>query len=639
MCGIGGIISPDPAEIRADVAAMMRAMVHRGPDDEGYEQIEIGARGPPWLGLGFRRLSIQDLSTAGHQPMTHPRSGDWIVFNGEVYNFHELRRELEGEGDHFRGGSDTEVLLAALVRWGEGALARLDGMFAFAWFRADTRRLLLARDPSGIKPLYWVACGQRFGFASEIKALSELPWLDRRLDLRSLLAHVSLLYAPGDATMFAAVRKLPAGRVLLVDERCQPEIRRYAPLPYRSPPDITDPYQAASQCRAVLEKAVTRQLVADVRVGGFLSGGIDSSAIACFAAKHVGQGGYPAFTMRLGDLSQKADGFVDDLPHASLVARQFGLPLHVVTASPDLRSQTDRMVWQLDEPIGDPAALNVWYLCEAARDAGVTVLLSGAGADDIFTGYRRHTAWKYGAAWGRLPASLRGPIERVTAGLTKGLPVGRRLERLWRDIGKPPADRLLGMFTWLDGERARELLSAPALEAVGAWRPEDALRATVAEVPPTTDPLNKMLHVEQAHFLADHNLVYTDKMSMAHGVEVRVPFLAPEVVGFAERCAPHIMHRGLAGKNVLRDAMRGLLPRRILTRPKTGFGVNLRAMVMPLVRERLLSEPSSGIMSVLDRNAVEALATAHEHKVIDAAYPLYALVCVDSWIRQFRAVP
>jgi asparagine synthase (glutamine-hydrolysing) len=295
------------------------------------------------------------------------------------------------------------------------------------------------------------------------------------------------------------------------------------------------------------------------------------------------------------------------------------------------------MVWQLDEPIGDPAALNVWYLCEGARNAGVTVLLSGAGADDIFTGYRRHTALKYGAMWARLPSCIRRGIERSSTKLARGLPLGRRLSRLWRDIGKPPDERLIGMFMWLDGDRARELLSESTVQMLGEWLPEDAIRATVSEVPSSTDPMNRMLHVEQSHFLADHNLVYTDKMSMAHGVEVRVPFLSPEVVRFAARCAPSIKHRGLAGKSILRDAVRGTLPRRILTRPKTGFGVNLRSAVIPMARKRLLAGDSGGVMQVLNRTAVERLVSAHESGAMDAAYPLYALVCIDSWIRQFSA--
>lgn len=636
MCGICGVISHNPEELRDHVAAMMRAMVHRGPDDEGYVELAVGRSAPAWVGLGFRRLSIQDLTTAGHQPMVHPETGDWLVFNGEIYNFRELREELDALGEHFRSGSDTEVLLAALARWGEGSLDRLDGMFAFAWFQSRSRRLLLARDPSGIKPVYWVACGRRFAFGSEIKALNVLPWLDRRLDVRSVVSHMSLLYAPRDATMFSAVKKLPPGHVLAIDDQCEPHVRRYSRLPYQAVPDITDRRHAAHECRDVLDRAVRRQLVADVAVGGFLSGGIDSSAIAFFAAKHLPRRGYPTFTMRLGDLSQKSEGFVDDLPHASLVARRFSLPLHVVTASPDLHVQTDRMVWQLDEPIGDPAALNVWYLCEAARDAGITVLLSGTGADDIFTGYRRHAALKIGAAWNRLPAWLRGTVERSSSRLAKGIPLGRRLAKLWRDSGKPPDERLAGMFMWLDWGWVRGLLSPDIAVGLGSWRPEHALQATVAELPPGVDPLRKMLHIEQSHFLADHNLIYTDKMSMAHGVEVRVPFLSPEVTRFAERCAPSILHRGLAGKSVLRDALRDVLPGRILHRPKTGFGVNLRAMVMPLVHERLLDRGRGGVMELLNKTAVEALAAAHESQAVDAAYPLYALVCIDSWIRQFR---
>jgi asparagine synthase (glutamine-hydrolysing) len=639
MCGICGLVMEDVEAIEPLVRQMMRSMLHRGPDDEGYEPIVLGqgiaeVRG----GLGFRRLSILDLSTAGHQPMVHPRTGDCLVFNGEIYNFASLRRELEQHGETFRGASDTEVLLSALVRWGEGVLERLDGMFAFAWYQARWRRLILARDRSGIKPLYWVAAGRKFAFASEIKSLQLLPWLDRRIDYKALLGHISTLFAPRDATMFAAVRKLEPGQLLMIEEDCIPRVSRFTPVPYSIPPDIDDARQAANECRLVLGDAVQRQLVADVPVGGFLSGGIDSSAIAYFAT-NSGQRStvYPVFTIRLGDLKQRGEGFSEDLPHASLVARTFGMPLHVVTASPDLRTQTDRMVWQLDEPIGDPAALNVWYLSEAARAAGVTVLLSGAGADDIFTGYRRHTALKFSALWRRTPAGLRSILERTSLRLSRGTSLGRRLTRLWRDTGRSANDRMLGYFLWLDSQRVRSLLAPDVLMSIGDWSPEAALARTLAELPPTTDPLNRMLYLEQRHFLADHNLTYTDKMSMAHGIEVRVPFLSPAVLRFTERLTPRVKHRGIAGKSVLRDAMQGLLPKAILTRSKTGFGIGLRGIVATLAKERLLAEHKSGVMQFMRREAVAELIAAHESRRLDAAYPLYAMICTDSWIRQFRA--
>lgn len=639
MCGICGLVSTEEETIEPFVRGMMRSMVHRGPDDEGFHVVPLGmADSRERLGLGFRRLSILDLSYAGHQPMRHPVTGDIIVFNGEIYNFQAIRGELQRLGDTFRSGSDTEVLLHALARWGEEAIHRLDGMFAFAWYQASSGRLLLARDPAGIKPLYWTATGGRFAFASEIKALSQLPWLDRTIDYNSLLSHITMLFAPSDATMFRAVRKLAPGFLLVLERDGMPQIRRYAATPFGSIPDIHDRARAASECRRVVRNAVRQQMVADVQVGGFLSGGIDSSAISFFA-KEVSppDASFPVFTMRLGDFSQRADGFAEDLPYASQFANSLGLPLHVVTASPNLQAQTDRMIWQLDEPIGDPAALNVWYLCEAARAAGVTVLLSGAGADDIFTGYRRHAAIKFAASFDQLPDWFRGFAEYGSKRLSHRSAIGRRFARLWRDASKRGDDRLIGYFMWLDCKKSFDLLNTGTAEKVMNWSPADALHRTLSELPATTHPINRMLYLEQRHFLADHNLTYTDKMSMAHGVEVRVPFLSPEVIRFAERVAPRLKHRGIAGKSVLRDALHGILPRSILRRPKTGFGVNLRGIVAAMVRERLLSAKHDGVMQFLKRDAVAGLVTAHESGQLDAAYPLYSLVCLDSWIRQFRA--
>jgi asparagine synthase (glutamine-hydrolysing) len=638
MCGICGLATPEFAAIEPLVRGMMRSMVHRGPDDEGFQSVPLAAGDARLhLGLGFRRLSVLDLSYAGHQPMQHPNTGDIVVFNGEIYNFAALRSELQRLGDTFRSGTDTEVLLHALVHWGEGALERLDGMFAFAWYQASSRRLLLARDPAGIKPLYWTSTGGRFAFASELKSLTVLPWLDRTIDYRSLMSHISMLFAPSDATMFRAVRKLEPGFLLVLDHDGVPRVRRYAAIPFRGKPDIHERGPAASECLHLLRNAVHRQMVADVSVGGFLSGGIDSSAISFFAQEALTRAtNYPVFTMRLGDLSQRTDGFAEDLPYASQFAGALGLQLHVVTASLNLAAQTDRMIWQLDEPISDPAAMNVWYLCEAARAAGVTVLLSGAGADDIFTGYRRHAAIKFAAYFDQLPTSLRKTVEYCSTRLTSGTAIGRRLSRLWRDADKLADDRLIGYFMWLNGESARDLLNEDAAAKVGNWSPADALKRTLTDLPPETHPLNRMLYLEQKHFLADHNLIYTDKMSMAHGVEVRVPFLSFDMVRFAERLSPRLKHRGIAGKSILRDALRGIIPQSILRRPKTGFGINLRRVVVPIVRDRLLSKKQSGLMQFLRRDTVANLLDAHESGRLDAAYSLYALVCLDSWIDQFK---
>lgn len=643
MCGICGIVGgPRETAVRA-TRRMAAALAHRGPDDEGLEEMPHSSEpSGPVVTFGFRRLAILDLSPAGHQPMIHPTRGDVIVFNGEIYNFRELRKQLQLEGVVFRSSGDTEVVLQALAVWGEDAFSRLEGMFACGWYHARTRRVVLARDRHGIKPLYWTDSSHGFAFASEIKALHTLPWLDRRIDLRAVMSHLSLLCSTHDRTMFAAVRKLEPGHTLTVLGPGRFSIHRFAAPVFSKPITHLDRRSAAEACRDVFSHAIERQMVADVSVGGFLSGGLDSTAITSLARHHTRPGQeFPVYTVALSDsLQQRGDGFAEDLPYAMLVADALSVPITTVDIGDREIADVDGLVWHLDEPIADPAAMNVLRICSIASLAGVKVLLSGQGADDVFSGYRRHTALKMERLWRWWPWFAKRLLHDVSLALPSTMPLGRRLSRLGRDALLADDERLMGYFLWLDTTRVRSLLSPASLAAIGDWSPEEALRDTLATLPAGTHRLNRMLAIEQSHFLADHNLVYTDKMSMAHGVEVRVPFLDDQVVDFAAKLPPAIKHRGWTGKSVLRDAVAQFVPPETLHRPKTGFGVNLRRLINDTFSKRLheiIATPPEIFGEIFDTNAIQSLVRANAGGQVDAAYTLFAVLCIESWCRQFRA--
>ena len=396
MCGILGFVGSFGS---ASLDAMARALAHRGPDDRGLHIDE--AQG---IGLGQTRLAIIDLTATGHQPMADASARYLVVFNGEIYNYRELRAELEREGVAFRGHSDTEVMLEWYARLGPAVLDKLNGIFALAIWDQERRELFLARDGLGVKPLYYTEGRRGFAFASELKAL--MPVLDARtLDPAALHRYMSFLWCPGEGTPIREVRQLHPGEAMLVKGGRIDRRWTWYELPARQPrlgaiPDG----EVVSSTAAMLRSAVHRQLVADVPLGAFLSGGLDSSAVVAFARERTPD--LKCFTI---DLQGGNDaGFADDLPYARRVAAHLKVPLHVVTVeASQMARDLERMVWMIDEPLADPAPLNVLYISRLAREQGIKVLLSGSGGDDLYTGYRRHVAQRYEHWWSWLPASLR----------------------------------------------------------------------------------------------------------------------------------------------------------------------------------------------------------------------------------------
>lgn len=630
MCGIAGYFGDFAPSLLAEMGA---AIAHRGPDGQG-----AWAEGR--VGLAHARLAIIDLSPAGAQPMASADRRVVVTFNGEIYNFRELRNRLTGEGVAFRGASDTEVLVELLARFGEKCLPWLNGIFAFAaWFPAE-RRLILVRDAAGVKPLYWTRTAAGFAFASEIKALRPVPGIDWSADPIAIAAYLTLLYAPADLTPAQGVRKLQPGEIMEWKDGAAPVIRRFAARPNEQAPHDLSTTDAVAACRSYLHQAVRRQLVSDVPIGGFLSGGVDSTALAALAVEALGRGDrYPCFTVASSAESLRGkEGIADDFPYAQRAAHRLGIPLYAISQESAAIQDVDRLVWMLDEPTPDPAAFMTYAISQQARARGVKVLLSGAGGDDLFSGYRRHQALRSERFWGWWPKPLRAGLRRLIAHNSQADPLSRRISKLFAHADAEPDERLASYFLWLGHEAMLPMLGPEFRAALGRHRATDLLTGSMARLPEGVTRLSRMLHLDRSFFLASHNLNYKDKMGMACGVEIRVPLLDPDLSSFAERLTDDQRIRGGETKYLFRRALRGLVPAEVLDRPKAGFGLPLRGFFHevygPQLR-RLAAEGRLDGTGVFTGAGVIALLEADRRGEIDATYPLLGVLCIESWLRQF----
>lgn len=641
MCGIAGYLQSPSGSFASNALNFAKtALSHRGPDDSGVFEDHVHG-----VGLLHTRLSIVDLSQLGHQPMLSDDGRVVLAFNGEIYNFRELRVDLEAQGHRFRGLSDTEVLLrlylaSKQITDGVSKLLRqLNGIFAFALWDADSEALLLARDALGVKPLYYSATGTGLQFASEIKALQPAM---HTLDVAALDRYLSYLWCPGEGTPSTRVRKLGPGEAMwvkqgVIQERITwyrlPAFHRHAAVT-TSQPSLTEA-EAIRFTEQYLHRAVHRQMVADVPVGAFLSGGLDSSSVVAFARELNPD--IRCFTIEVAGAED--EGISDDLPYARRVASHLQVPLEVVHVNAArMAEDLPAMVAQLDEPLADPAPLNVLYISRLAREHGIKVLLSGAGGDDIFTGYRRHHALMRERLWSWLPRSARAGLAGLTSGLDQHRPLFRRLRKLFNGASLDGDARLVNYFRWVDRRDLTSLYTREFRAALGHEHAEDLMLAFLADLPTQTSQLERMLVLEQRFFLTDHNLNYTDKMSMAAGVEVRVPFLDLELVEFAAQIPASFKQRGSEGKWVLKKAMEPYLPSDVIYRPKSGFGAPLRRWMRRDLRgllADLLSVQSLSQRGLFNPAAVQRLIQANDLGKIDASYTLFALMCIELWCRRF----
>nr|WP_311526682.1 asparagine synthase (glutamine-hydrolyzing) [uncultured Ralstonia sp.] len=631
MCGIVGYSGFDHNTV--DIRSLADIQRHRGPDDRGsilFEEHRIA--------LGHLRLAIQDLSPAGHQPMQTQSGSTVIVYNGEIYNTPELMAELRADGVTFRGHSDTEMLLYLYEKYGERMLSKLNGIFAFAIWDKKTTELFVARDQLGVKPLYYVADGNRFAFASEMKALLRGNLVAKTLDPHAVLSHLGLLWSPGARTLVSAIKKLEPGHAMRIKDGRITRLWRYYDLPFNQPALAISEQQAADMVAGAVETAVKRQLLSDVPVGAFLSGGLDSSSVVAYARQAMPDTRIQCFTIDVRDGSVAEEGFASDLPYAKRVADHLGVDLHTVEVGPEMADRLQEMIYFLDEPTADPAALNALFISELARQHNITVLLSGSGGDDIFTGYRRHYALQQERYWSWLPAPARSALASVAGALPASSPTLRRISKALQYADKDAAERLTSYFLWLAPSGALGLLNRDFAAGLDVGSLTAPLLSTLSNLPADTSALNQMLYLECKHFLADHNLNYTDKMGMAAGIEVRVPLLDLELVDLAARLPLDYKQRGREGKWIFKKAMERMLPHDVIYRPKTGFGVPLRAWLRgrlrPLVDDAL-SAASISKRGIFDAKAVAALRRADEDKRVDGTYALFAVVCLELWCRQY----
>lgn len=635
---------------------MGEAIAHRGPDDHG----EIVLESTEWkVGLAHRRLSIIDLSPEGHQPMTvqcmecygrgtgRPSAASlWLTYNGEIYNYRELRGQLEAKGHRFHSQTDSEILLHLYVEKGVEMLEALNGIFAFALYdgrpigqRDGTQAgdLFLARDGLGVKPLYYAQTTRGFLFASELKALLQCQDVPTDLDYEALHHYLAYLWAPAPRTMLKEVRKLPPGQALLVRRGQVARQWTYYDLPYGRMP-ISDPEaEIVAQVRDRLETAVAAQMVADVPVGAFLSGGLDSSLVVAMMRRVRPE--FRPTCYSIGFVGEEdLEGSPADLPYARRVAKYLNVNLHVIEVKPDIIENLERMLYYLDEPQADPAPINALLIAEQARRDGIKVLLSGVGGDDIFSGYRRHTALTLEQLWRWVPRVVRAAIARQAAKSNSQHPWGRRVAKMLGQADLSPEDRLVAYFYW-SGERTRSALYSPELSArLADVDTAEPLRQSLRRIPGDLDPLSKMLYLETKHFLADHNLNYTDKMSMAAGVEVRVPLLDQPLVDLAARIPSHFKQRGRTGKAILKKAAEPFLPWDVVYRPKSGFGAPLRRWVRDELRDVVDDVLSPRVVKhrgLFDPGAVQRLVAQNRTRRVDGAYTILSLMCIELWCRIF----
>ena len=620
MCGIAGIVTRDGRPVDpALLRRMTDALAHRGPDGEGFH-VDGG------VGLGHRRLAIIDLVT-GAQPMASADGAAWLTYNGEVYNYRELRDELVARGFAFRTTSDTEVILRAYEAWGVDCVRRLRGMFAFAIWDGARRRLLLARDRAGIKPLVYAWDGSTLRFGSEPKAILADDRVARDLDPAAVALYFTHLYVPGAASIFTAIRKLPPASCLVWDvDRGAPAVHRYWDL--RMAPDTTvSERDWIERLQAELDETVRLHMVSDVPVGAFLSGGIDSSAVVASMARASSR---PVRTFAIG--FDEAD--FDELAYARLVAQRYGTEHVEMVVKPDVMEILPRITWQLDEPFGDASMLPTYCVSRITRDH-VTVALSGDGGDESFAGYRRYAdALGLHARLDRTALAAAKPLLRVAAGL---VPDGVRGRGTAEMLAMDGLDRYHRMMTFQTHASLARLLSPdvrptePALVGSREFR-------RLAAASGSDDYVAQLQYVDIHHYLPDDILVKVDRASMLVSLESRVPLLDHVLMELAATIPTPLKLAGGEGKRIFKRALADRLPADVLGRRKMGFGVPLgrwfRNELGSFARE-VLTDTRTRQRGVVRPEAALALLDAHQRGGRDLSATIWGLISFELWARQW----
>jgi asparagine synthase (glutamine-hydrolysing) len=619
MCGIAGIFGLAGAAVaHQEIKAMCDVLVHRGPDDAGY-YVQSN------FGFGMRRLSIVDLRT-GHQPLSNEDGTIQVILNGEIYNFRELRKELQAQGHCFRTETDTEVIVHLYEQYGDECVHRLRGMFAFAVWDEPQRRLLLARDRIGIKPLFYGEIGGRLMFASELKALLQLPEVDRTLNWDSVSHLFSTLCTPASESIIAGIHKLEPGHTLTVKEGNSPQIRRYWDVKFEA-----DYSQSEEDCvvrlRELLQESVRIRMNCDVPFGAFLSGGVDSSAVVAMMAQ---QSSSPIKTFSIGFEEEK----YNEAPYARQVAELFGTDHHELILRPDILGIIDDLVWHLDEPFGDSSAIPTYMVSRLAAEH-VTVALSGDGGDELFAGYEKYLVEQKQRRYERIPAALRHLLGAVGARMNEGMK-GRNF---LRHIALEGVDRYLNTGSMFD-ESAKHKLFRPEIAA--SFKKDDSLRQLALGLEKKgTHWLSTLQYLDIHNYLPQDILTKVDRMSMAHSLEAREPLLDHKLVEYAATIPPEFKLRNGSTKYILKKAMRGILPDALIDRRKQGFAVPLgswfRGDLTSFVHDLLLSD-SSRARRIFNTDYIQKLLSMHQlGRNMDLQ--LWTLVSFELWCRKFLDQP
>ncbi|GAA5022047.1 asparagine synthase (glutamine-hydrolyzing) [Streptomyces siamensis] len=630
MCGIAGTYRWPDGKVVAD--RLTDTLAHRGPDGAGRYSHPAG---DGEVHLGHRRLAIIDLSETGAQPMVS--DGLVLTYNGELYNAPELRAELSASGVRFRGTSDTEVLLEAWRRWGTDCLPRLRGMFAFGIFDERTGELVLARDQLGIKPLFLLRRGQGLVFASELKALAAATGGSLEVDPAALVASLLYYWVPDSRCAYREAEKLPPGSWIQFRPDGRVDRGRYWNLK-----DVAaegrDRARAGElpDLAAIVEESTRRHLLSDVPVATFLSGGLDSSWLTALAARH--QPGISAYTIGFRAEDARFEAMPDDLRYARQVAERFGVDLHEIEIAPNVLDLLPQMTYHLDEPIGDPAAINTFLICSAAREAGVKVMLSGMGADELFAGYRKHLANLIALRYQRIPRPLRrglsATVDRLpVASARRGYRSVRFAKRFLSFADLPEETAFRRSYTMYDQD---ELLALVDPDLAGTVDDVLTEHADVYEDNDLDDFVNRMCLGDARMFLPGLNLTYTDRSSMAASTEVRVPYVDVEVVRAAFAVPGDRKIVGRQGKAALKKAATSILPQEIVYRPKGLFSAPLRAWMSrdlaPLVREVV----NDGVLvnsGLLRRDALARMVAEDAAGQRDFSKHLWHVLTLEYWYR------
>lgn len=623
MCGIAGMISMTDGAVaeRAErLDAMCRVMTHRGPDEQGTAVVGRAA-------MGMRRLSIIDLA-GGQQPVYNADRTKLIVFNGEIYNYRELRKDLEARGHVFRTNSDTETIISAYQEYGRDCVRHLRGMFAFAiWDDAD-QSLFIARDRVGKKPLFYALTPSgEFIFGSELKVLLTHGGISHEIDRGALDAYLTFGYVPEELCIFASVKKLEPGHFLTF-RNSEIKTEKYWDLDFSAEP-ITDSEEKVDEdLLERLRDAVRVRLVSEVPLGAFLSGGVDSSAVVGLMSQLMGS---PVKTFSIGF---NEDSF-DELKYARIAAKHFGTDHHEFTVTPDVVEMVDELVWHFDEPFADSSSLPTYMVSKMARDH-VTVVLSGDGGDELFAGYSRYVTDRKRSGLERLPRSIRQHLIRP---LSEALPHGTRGKNYLFNISLDAAARYIDSISHFNGPQKRKLYSgATRTKMNGSFARGEALFRQIAANSGTDDPIENLLYLDTKTYLPSDILTKVDRMSMAASLETRSPLLDQDLIEYVARIPSELKLKGSETKYIFKRAVEGFVPREILYRQKQGFGVPIGDWINSQLKERMtgdLSDRRTLERGYFDSKYIKLLLDEHARGRRDHSHPLWTLWMLELWHRRY----